>query len=142
MSHFIKAGHWALKKVGYKGELDLEKLIQETALSINTAGPINSQLIVASDISVENFWAGQTVIFTNNCTLTIPSGILDTLMFTGRTLAGVIVTFNVEGSLFLEPSTTAIYESQLFSFVKVKNSDMIILDQFNVYVPTVYSPDK
>ena len=99
---------------GLQGELD--------------ARIIDTQIEINANTSISNTWNAKTILFTANCTITVPSTLLAQFGFVFRTLAGVTVTWAITAPFTWEttPSTTS--EKTTGSFMRRGSTNTILLD--------------
>ncbi|MFD2943455.1 Vgb family protein [Flavobacterium notoginsengisoli] len=89
---------------------------------------ISDQIEVSSSQTIPSNWHGKTVLFTTNCTITVPSSLPQSFIFNGITLPGVTVIWLITAPhiwLFGTPSATT--EKQIFTFTKRGNTNSILL---------------
>ncbi|WP_343613823.1 hypothetical protein [Flavobacterium sp.] len=89
---------------------------------------IYGQLEIDASQNILSSWHGKTILFTNNCTITIPASLPDNFIFNGITLPSVNVTWVITAPhtwLFGTPSATT--EKQIFTFTKRGNTNSILL---------------
>lgn len=89
---------------------------------------ISNQMEVNSNQTISNNWHGKTVFFTSNCTITIPTTLLESFIFNGITLLGATVTWVITAPhtwLLGIPSPTT--EKQIFTCTKRGNTNSILL---------------
>lgn len=88
----------------------------------------NEQIEVSSSQIISSDWSGKTILFTANCTITVPALLSANFIFNGITLPGVNITWSITAPhtwLFGTPSVTA--EKQIFTFTKRGNTNSILL---------------
>ncbi|WP_166922426.1 hypothetical protein [Flavobacterium poyangense] len=101
------------------------KVLKDT---IDTKQDIANQIEISNSGTVQNSWHGKTVLFTANCTITVPATLAQSFIFNGITLAGVSVTWAITAPhtwLFGTPAVTG--EKQIFTFTKRGNTNSILL---------------
>ena len=89
---------------------------------------VDSQIEVNSNTNISNLWNGKTVLFTANCTITVPATLLPHLGFVFRTLAGVTVTWQITAPFTWETTPTTTPEKTTGSFMRRGNTNTILLD--------------
>lgn len=88
------------------------------------------QVEVSTSQNVQTSWAGKVIIFTANCTITVPSTLPANFAFQGVTLAGVTITWAITAPktwLFGTPASTT--EKRTFSLAQRGSTDSVILLQ-------------
>lgn len=124
-----------------KGELTFNDISEKTFKTINGESilgsgdidlsykqDISNQLEVSSSQTIPSNWHGKTVLFTSNCTITVPAALPQSFIFNGVTLPGVNITWAIIAPhtwLFGTPSVTA--EKQIFTFTKRGATNSILL---------------
>lgn len=124
-----------------KGELTFNDISEKTFRTINGESilgsgdidlsykqDISNQLEVSSSQTIPSNWHGKTVLFTSNCTITVPAALPQSFIFNGVTLPGVNITWAITAPhtwLFGAPSVTA--EKQIFTFTKRGATNSILL---------------
>jgi hypothetical protein len=124
-----------------KGELTFNDISEKTFKTINGESilgsgdidlsykqDISNQLEVSSSQTISSNWHGKTVLFTTNCTITVPASLPQSFIFNGITFPGVSVTWVITAPhtwLFGAPSATT--EKQIFTFTKRENTNSILL---------------
>jgi hypothetical protein len=124
-----------------KGELTFNDISEKTFKTINGESilgsgdidlsykqDISNQLEVSSSQTIPSNWHGKTVLFTSNCTITVPAALPQSFIFNGVTLPGVNITWAITAPhtwLFVTPSVTA--EKQIFTFTKRGAINSILL---------------
>ena len=88
---------------------------------------VDSQIEVNSSRSVSNLWNGKTVLFTANCTITVPATLLPQFGFVFRTLAGVTVTWAITAPFTWETTPTTTPQKTTGSFMRRGNTNTILL---------------
>ncbi len=106
----------------------IQKQITDNIASIALKQVKDDQVEISTNSNVQNSWHGQTVLFTANCTITVPSALNNSLMFPFRTLAGVTVTWQITSPFTWEttPSTTG--EKTVGHFMRRGSTNTIFLD--------------
>ena len=89
---------------------------------------VDSQIEVNSSRSVSNLWNGKTILFTANCTITVPATLLPYLGFVFRTLAGVTVMWTITAPFTWETTPTTTPEKTTGSFMRRGSTNTILLD--------------
>lgn len=89
---------------------------------------IDSQIEIGSNSSINNTWNGKTILFTANCTITVPSTLLSQYGFVFRTLAGVTVTWAITAPFTWETTPTTTPEKTTGSFMRRGGTNTILLD--------------
>ena len=89
---------------------------------------VDSQIEVNSSRNISNIWNGKTVLFTANCTITVPATLLSQFGFVFRTLAGVTVTWAITAPFTWETTPTPTPEKTTGSFMRRGNTNTILLD--------------
>lgn len=108
-------------------------LLDDTDLSaINTSisgkQVKDDQIEISANSNVQNSWHGQTVLFTANCTITVPSTLNNSLMFPFRTLAGVTVTWAITSPFVWETTPAGTAEKTVGHFMRRGSTNIIFLD--------------
>ena len=88
----------------------------------------DSQIEVSSSTYVLATWDKKTILFTANCTITVPATLLPQLGFVFRTLAGVTVTWKITAPFTWETTPSATLEKTTGSFMRIGNTNTILLD--------------
>jgi hypothetical protein len=88
----------------------------------------DNQVEISANSNVLNAWNGQTVLFTANCTITVPSTLDNSLMFVFRTLSGVTVTWAITAPFTWETTPTTTPEKTTGSFMRRGSTNTILLD--------------
>jgi len=94
----------------------------------SVATPPAIQIEVGSSQNVQTVWNGATIIFTANCTITVPASLPANFIFNGITLAGVTVAWAITAPktwLFGTPASTT--EKQIFTFTQRGSTNSILL---------------
>jgi hypothetical protein len=99
---------------GLQGELD--------------ARIIDTQIEVSSSTNVLVAWNQKTILFTANCTITVPATLLPQYGFVFRTLAGVTVTWAITAPFTWETTPTTTPAKTTGSFMRRGNTNTILLD--------------
>lgn len=124
-----------------KGELTFNTISEKTFKTVNGESilgsgdidfsnkqDISNQLEVNSSQTILSNWHGKTVLFTANCTITVPASLSPSFIFNGVTLPGVSITWTITAPhtwLFGTPSITG--EKQIFTFTKRGNTNSVLL---------------
>ncbi|MCR4030733.1 MULTISPECIES: hypothetical protein [Flavobacterium] len=105
-----------------------ESIIGNGDIDFSNKQDISNQIEISTSQTIPSNWHGKTVLFTTNCTITVPSLLPDSFVFNGITLLGVSVTWAITQPytwLFGTPSVTA--EKQIFTFTKRGNTNSVLL---------------
>ncbi|MXO07089.1 hypothetical protein [Flavobacterium sp. HBTb2-11-1] len=105
-----------------------ESILGEGNIDLSNKQDISNQLEVNSSQTIPSSWYGKTVLFTSNCTITVPTSLPQSFIFNGITLPGVSVTWVTTAPhtwLFGVPSVTG--EKQIFTFTKRGATNSILL---------------
>jgi hypothetical protein len=105
-----------------------ESILGSGDIDLSYKQDISNQLEVSSSQTISSNWHGKTVLFTSNCTITVPSALPQNFIFNGVTLPGVNITWVITAPhtwLFGAPSVTA--EKQIFTFTKRGSTNSILL---------------
>lgn len=89
---------------------------------------IANQVEVSASQNAQASWHGKTVIFTANCTITIPEALIHSYIFSGITLPGVTVNWAITSPktwLLGTPTPTA--EKQIFTMMQRGDTNSILL---------------
>ena len=89
---------------------------------------VDSQIEVNSNRNISNLWNGKTILFTANCTITVPATLLPQFGFVFRTLAGVTVTWTITAPFTWETTPTTTPEKTTGSFMRRGSTNTILLD--------------
>ena len=89
---------------------------------------VDSQIEVNSSTYVLATWDKKTVLFTANCTITVPATLLSQFGFVFRTLAGVTVTWAITAPFTWETTPTTTPEKTTGSFMRRGSTNTILLD--------------
>lgn len=106
----------------------LKGLIDSLTTTVSTKQEIANQIEVGTSQNAQASWHGKTVIFTANCTITIPAALVDNYIFNGITLVGVTVNWAIitpKTWLLGTPSATA--EKQIFTLTQRGSTNSILL---------------
>lgn len=109
-------------------KIGIDEWAIEGSNDVSTKQDITNQIEIGSSQNAQTSWHGKTVLFTANCTITIPSSIIDGFIFNGITLPGVTITWVIQSPhtwLFGAPSTTT--EKQIFTLTKRGSTNSILL---------------
>ena len=88
----------------------------------------DSQIEINGNALVSNLWNGKTILFTANCTITVPATLIAQLGFVFRTLAGVTVTWAITSPFTWETTPTTTPEKTTGSFMRRGSTNTILLD--------------
>ncbi|WP_289659512.1 hypothetical protein [Flavobacterium panacagri] len=88
----------------------------------------DNQIEVSASSNVLNAWHGQTVLFTANCTITVPSSLVNALDFSWRTMAGVSVTWAITSPFVWESPPSNTPEKTVGHFMRRGSTNTVILD--------------
>ncbi|MCV2487672.1 hypothetical protein OD917_22240 [Flavobacterium sp. SH_e] len=105
-----------------------ESILGNGNIDLSNKQDISNQLEVNASQTISSNWHGKTVLFTANCTITVPATLIDSFIFNGITLAGVTVNWVITAPhswLFGTPSATG--EKQIFTFTKRGTTNSILL---------------
>ncbi|UWY30309.1 hypothetical protein N4T20_10315 [Flavobacterium sp. TR2] len=105
-----------------------ESILGNGDIDLSNKQDISNQLEVNSNQTMLSNWHGKTVLFTANCTITVPASLPRSFIFNGITLPGVSVTWAITAPhtwLFGIPSVTS--EKQIFTFTKRGNTNSVLL---------------
>lgn len=105
-----------------------ESILGNGDIDLSNKQDVSNQLEVNSSQAISSNWHGKTVLFTANCTITVPASLPQSFIFNGITLPGVNVTWAITAPhtwLFGTPSVTA--EKQIFTFTKRGATNSILL---------------
>ena len=105
-----------------------ESILGSGDIDLSNKQNISNQLEVNSSQTIPSNWHGKTVLFTSNCTITVPATLPQSFIFNGLTLPGVSVTWAITAPhtwLFGVPSVTS--EKQIFTFTKRGATNSILL---------------
>ncbi|RYJ36689.1 hypothetical protein NU08_4297 [Flavobacterium anhuiense] len=105
-----------------------ESILGSGDIDLSNKQDISNQLEVNSNQTIPSNWHGKTVLFTANCTITVPASLPQSFIFNGITLPGVSVTWVITAPhtwLFGIPSVTV--EKQIFTFTKRGTTNSILL---------------
>ena len=89
---------------------------------------IDSQIEISANSNTLDAWNGKTILFTANCTITVPAALLPQFGFVFRTLAGVTVTWAITAPFTWETTPTPTPEKTTGSFMRRGNTNTILLD--------------
>ncbi|WP_035647315.1 hypothetical protein [Flavobacterium sp. ASV13] len=106
----------------------LQKQISDNVASIALKQVKDDQVEISANSNVQNSWHGQTILFTANCTITVPSTLNNSLMFPFRTLAGVTVTWAITSPFIWETTPLATGEKTVGYFMRRGSTNTIFLD--------------
>ncbi|MXO07087.1 hypothetical protein [Flavobacterium sp. HBTb2-11-1] len=105
-----------------------ESILGSGNIDLSNKQDISNQLEVNSSQTIPSSWHGKTVLFTANCTITVPASLPQSFIFNGITLPGVNITWAITAPhtwLFGIPSVTT--EKQIFTFTKRGTTNSILL---------------
>lgn len=89
---------------------------------------IANQIEVGTSQDAQASWHGKTVIFTANCTITIPAALVDSYIFNGITLVGITVNWAITTpKTWLLGTPTATSEKQIFTLTQRGSTNSILL---------------
>ncbi|PJJ08664.1 hypothetical protein CLU83_1950 [Flavobacterium sp. 1] len=88
----------------------------------------DEQIEVSTNSNVLNAWNGQTILFTANCIITVPSTLNSSLMFPFRTLPGVTVTWSITSPFTWETAPISTPEKRVGHFMRRGSTNTIFLD--------------
>ena len=106
--------HTILEITGLQGELD--------------ARIVDSQIEISANSNTLDAWNKKTILFTANCTITVPATLLPQFGYVFRTLAGVTVTWAITAPFTWETTLTTTPEKTTGSFMRRGNTNTILLD--------------
>ncbi|MEM0575149.1 hypothetical protein [Flavobacterium polysaccharolyticum] len=89
---------------------------------------LDSQIEVFANTTVNPVWNKKTILFTANCTITVPATLLSQYGFVFRTLAGVTVTWAITAPFTWETTPSTTPEKTTGSFMRRGNTNTILLD--------------
>jgi hypothetical protein len=105
-----------------------EYLVGNGNIDLSNKQDISNQIEIGTSQVIPNSWHGKTVLFTANCTLTVPVSLIASFVFNGITLPGVTVSWIITAPhtwLFGTPAATS--EKQIFTFTKRGSTSSILL---------------
>ncbi|WDF64510.1 hypothetical protein [Flavobacterium sp. KACC 22763] len=105
-----------------------ESILGNGDIDLSNKQDISNQVEANSSQTIPSNWHGKTVLFTTNCTITVPASLPQSFIFNGITLPGVSVTWAITAPhtwLFGTPSVTA--EKQIFTFTKRGDTNSVLL---------------
>jgi hypothetical protein len=105
-----------------------ESIVGTGNIDLSNKQDISNQIEIGTSQVIPNSWHGKTVLFTANCTLTIPASLVASFIFNGITLPGVTVTWAITAPhtwLFGTPASTS--EKQIFTLTKRGATNSILL---------------
>lgn len=88
----------------------------------------DSQIEVSTNQNTNSLWNSKTILFTANCTITVPATLLSQYGFVFRTLAGVTVTWAITAPFTWETTPTTTGEKTTGSFMRRGSTNTILLD--------------
>lgn len=133
--HFVTKAQYDLKENSSNKIGTVVGNEASTSLYLHIAGMIayfqkkDSQIEISANSNVLNTWNGQTILFTANCTITVPTSLNNSLMFPFRTLAGVTVTWQITSPFTWETTPTTTTEKTTGHFMRRGSTNTILLDQ-------------
>lgn len=134
LHHFVTKAQHDLKENSSNKTGTVTGNEASTSLYLHIAGMIayfqkkDSQIEISANSNVLNTWNGQTILFTANCTITVPATLLPHLGFVFRTLAGVTVTWAITSPFYWETTPSTTPEKTTGSFMIRGNANTILLD--------------
>lgn len=105
-----------------------ESLVGSGNIDLSNKQDIANQVEVGTSQTIPSSWHGKTILFTTNCTITVPASLPASFVFNGITLPGVNVSWAITTPhtwLFGTPSPTG--EKQIFTLTKRGNTNSILL---------------
>ena len=91
--------------------------------------PADKQVrISGSNFVIHSIYNKKTLIFSSNCTVTVPSALPVEFSFVFRTLAGVTVTWAITSPFVWETTPTTTPEKTTGSFMRLNGTNAILLD--------------
>lgn len=105
-----------------------ESIFGSGEIDLSNKQDISNQVEVISSQTISSSWHGKTILFTANCTITVPASLPQSFIFNGITLPGVSVTWVITAPhtwLFGNPSITT--EKQIFTFTKRGSTNSVLL---------------
>jgi hypothetical protein len=105
-----------------------ETIVGSGNIDLTNKQDIINQIEVGTSQNIPASWLGKTVLFTANCTITVPASLSESFIFNGITLPGVTITWAITAPhtwLFGTPSATT--EKQIFTFTKRGTTNSILL---------------
>jgi hypothetical protein len=88
----------------------------------------DSQIEISANTSVNALWNKKTILFTANCTITVPNTLSAQFGFVFRTLTGVTVTWAITAPFTWETTPTTTPEKTTGSFMRRGSTNTILLD--------------
>lgn len=88
----------------------------------------DSQIEIGTSQNVSSSWNKKTILFTANCTITVPATLLSQYGFVFRTLAGVTVTWAITSPFTWETTPSTTTEKTTGHFMRRGSTNTIILD--------------
>ena len=88
----------------------------------------DSQIEVSASTNILAAWDKKTILFTANCTITVPATLLPQFGFVFRTLAGVTVTWAITAPFTWETAPSITPEKTTGSFMRRGSTNTILLD--------------
>jgi hypothetical protein len=89
---------------------------------------LDTQIEISANSNVLDAWHGKTILFTANCTITVPALLNNSLMFPFRSLTGVTVTWAITAPHVWETTPVSMSEKTVGHFMKRGSTNTIILD--------------
>jgi hypothetical protein len=105
-----------------------ESILGTGNIDLSNKQDISNQLEIGANQTIPSNWHGKMVLFTANCTITVPAVLSESFIFNGITLPGVTITWTITAPhtwLFGIPSITS--EKQIFTFTKRANTNSVLL---------------
>ncbi|MHC0442309.1 hypothetical protein [Flavobacterium sp. 3-210] len=106
----------------------LQKQITDNVSAIAGKQVKDDQVEISASTNVLNAWHGQTILFTANCTITVPATLNNSLMFPFRTLSGVTVTWAITTPFTWETTPVPTIEKTTGHFMRRGSTTTIFLD--------------
>ncbi|MEO8534253.1 MAG: hypothetical protein ABI441_10895, partial [Flavobacterium sp.] len=106
----------------------MQKQISDLVALLSGKQAVDNQLEISANSNVSNAWHGQTILFTVNCTITVPSALNNSLMFAFRTMSGVTVTWAITSPFVWEITPASTLERTTGHFMRRGTTNTIILD--------------
>jgi hypothetical protein len=107
----------------------LKGLIDALTTIVSGKQDISNQIEVSASTYILDSWHGKTVLFTANCTVTVPASFVNAGMaFEGKTFPGVTITWAITSpKTWLEGTPSATTEKQIFTFMQRNGTNSIML---------------
>jgi hypothetical protein len=96
-----------------------------TKAVVNT---VSNQIEIGTSQNIQELWKEQTILFKNNCTITVPNTLSSQFGFVFRTLAGVTVTWAITAPFTWETTPSTTPEKTTGSFMRRGSTNTILLD--------------